>query len=64
MFEVYIDEEVDIDFDYSWDEYFILEEKVIILVLIFFVLLFSFFIKKVECKYLFNVYIYSKRMLC
>lgn len=64
MFEVYIDEEVDIDFDYSWDEYFILEEKVIILVLIFFVLLFSFFIKKVECKYLFNVYICSKRMLC
>lgn len=64
MFEVYIDEEVDFDFDYSWDEYFILEEKVIILVLIFFVLLFSFFIKKVECKYLFNVYIYSKRMLC
>lgn len=64
MFEAYIDEEVDTDPDYSWDEYLTAEEKVPTLVLTLFVLLFSSLIKKVECKYLFNVYTYSKRMSC
>lgn len=65
MFEAYIDEEVDTDPDYSWDEYLTPEEKVPHWFLLYiFVLLFSSLIKKVECKYLFNVYTYSKRMSC